>query len=98
MQILKMGVPLFKLASCMYCVTFFQYIHCQAVNLKMQKRVVMSFYVLKKINEIRVAGLNFWLAYNIFVGHRQTLKNQIRRQISFNFWIKIKNTTKQPQN
>ena len=28
MRILKMGVPLFKLASCMYCWTFCQYLYC----------------------------------------------------------------------
>ena len=31
-------------------------VHDTSVNFEMQKRVVMSFYVLKKINQMQVAG------------------------------------------
>ena len=31
-------------------------VHDMSVNLEMQKRVVMSFYVLKKINKMQVVG------------------------------------------
>ena len=61
MRILKMGVSLFKFASCIYCLTFFSIsllsrVHDTFGYFEMQKRVVMSFYVLKKINKKQVAG------------------------------------------
>ena len=31
-------------------------VHDMSVNLEMQKRVVMSFFVLKKINKMQVVG------------------------------------------
>ena len=61
MQILKTGAPPFKLASCMNCGTFFVNIFTakgteNAWLFRVAKSVVVSFYVVKKIDKMQVAG------------------------------------------
>ena len=51
-------------------------VHCTSCYLEMQNDyIVMSFYVLKKINKMQVAGKNFWLVYVKF--SQESMKNSL---------------------
>ena len=52
LRILKMGVPLFKLASCMYCLTFCQYFYCLGFMTRLAvSRCKKSSHVILRFEE-----------------------------------------------
>ena len=60
MRILKMGVPLYKLASCIYCYTFCLCLYCLGYMTRLAilrcKKDSHVILFLKKINKMQVAS------------------------------------------